>query len=266
MYSGFSLKKGNKSIARIIDPKIKDDKKKDADAKFIDLVTSDIKDELQTEIVCEEGFKLEPLMVRQGDDKLNNRVYIAGASLSGKSFMATLLAQDYNRQFKKNKVSLFSYVDEDKNLNDKKIKRFQHVQIDEEILQDPLELDECADRLCIFDDIEAYSDRHVVQSLRDFSTKIVNTGRHHNTDVIITSQQLLKGHQSRDVLNGIFQLISFPQTSTRYALFQYLKRYMFLPKNLIDKVLNVRSRWVLLNLSNPQYVLHENGAFLLNCK
>jgi len=32
---------------------------------------------------------------------------------------------------------------------------------------------------------------------------------------------------------------------------------------MIDKILNVNSRWVLINLVNPVYVLHAKGAFII---
>jgi hypothetical protein len=259
------MKPGIKSIARIIDPACEDEKKRDEDCIFLDIVKSDNPDELQTEVKLDGDLKLEPLFIRQGDDSLNNRIYIAGPSMTGKSFMASLFAKDYKRQFKKNKIAVFSYCDSDKNLNEENLgKRLQRIKVDEGILDDPLELSECNSRLCIFDDIGGFSDKKITDELTRFANRICNTGRHQNIDLVVTSQMLLHGHASRTLLNGCFQVIGFPHYSGKYQLHEWMKRYLYLPAKTIDKILSVPSRWILINNAVPLYVLHERGAFMLD--
>jgi hypothetical protein len=130
-------------------------------------------------------------------------------------------------------------------------------------LDDPLTIEEFHDKMVILDDIEAFSDKHIIKELEMFANKLVNTGRHHNIDVIICRQKLMAGHKTSDILNGIHQIVCFPKTASRFQLQNYLERYLHLPKKIIKKILDVPSRWVLINTSNPVYCLHQKGAFLI---
>lgn len=275
MYWSFTTKPGTKSIAKLAkkappekkgddksgDKKDKKDKKEREEV--IDLVQTDNKDDRMLEVcIDDDDIELRPLMVRH-DGSCPNRVYIAGQSFCGKSYMAAELAKDYNKLFPKNKVALISFVENDKSLNDKNIKNFIQCKIDDNILTDPLTIEEFHDKLVILDDIEAFSDKGIIKELELFTNKLVNTGRHHGIDVILCRQKLLAGSKTSDVLNGIHQIVMFPKTASRFQLQNYLERYLHIPKKVIKKIMSVPSRWVLINISNPVYCLHAKGAFLI---
>lgn len=275
-YWGFTLEQGTKSIATISEKKNKNkdkDKDKDAskekkekkkDVKYLDIIQKDEPTGLQNAVkITDKDLELFPLMVRQGDNAQPNRVFIAGQSLCGKSYFAHMLAKDYNKLFPKNKVAFVSWVKDDSSLNDKKIKNFCQLDIDEKIIHDPLTLEEMHNKLVIFDDVEALSDKNVKNELFDFRNKCINAGRHEQVDVIVCRQNLLDAHKTRDILNGVFQVVIFPHSASRYQARQWMERYLMLPKRIIDKILNVPSRWVLLNTAHPMYALHSKGAFML---
>jgi hypothetical protein len=268
MYHGFTIGHGKKSIARIVNKNKKEKtgkgKDKDKDENMLDIIASDNKDELQMEVkLTDKNLELEPLMVRQGDNQMPNRVFIAGQSLCGKTYSAMRLAKDYNKIFPKNKVAVISWVEDDASLNKKKVKNFVKINIDENILSDPLTLEEFHDKLVIFDDIDAYPDKNVVESLCRFRNSCINAGRHQQIDTICTRQNLLDAHKTRDILNGVFQIMFFPHSASRYQARQWMERYLFLPKKTIDRILNLPSRWVLINTCHPIYCLHQKGAFML---
>lgn len=267
MFWGFTEDAGLKSIAKIVPKKKGDEKEKKEDKKakerLIDIKQGNQKDNLMLEVKLEDDdHELMPLMVRH-DGTCPNRVYISGQSFCGKSYMAGQLAKDYNKLFPKNKVALISFVENDKSLNDKNIKNFIQCKIDDSILSDPLELEEFHDKLVICDDIEAFGDKAIIKELELFTNKLVNTGRHKNIDVIICRQKLMAGSKTSDLLNGVHQIIAFPKTASRFQLMNYLDRYLHMPKKTIKKIMDVPSRWVLINTSNPVYVLHAKGAFII---
>ena len=262
MFWGFTEDEGIKSIAKIVKKGETECKKKDTE-RVLDIKQGDKKEDLMREVILkDDDLEMMPLCVRH-DETCPNRVYICGQSFCGKSYMATQMAKDYNKLYPKNKVALISYVENDKNLNDKNIKNFIQCKIDENILDDPLTLEEFHDKLVILDDIEAFGDKALTKELEVFANKLVNTGRHHNIDVIICRQKLMAGHKTSDILNGIHQIICFPKTASRFQLQNYLERYLHLPKKVVKKILDVPSRWLLINTSNPVYVLHQKGAFLI---
>jgi len=270
MYWGFTEEPGVKSIAKIVKKKEDEKVKRDKNGKkikekerVIDLKQGDKKEDLNLEVILDDDqYELRPLWVNHDGD-CPNRMYVCGQSYCGKSYFAGQMAKDYNKLYPKNKVALISYVEDDKSLNDKKIKNFVQPKIDERILADPLQLDEFHDKLVICDDIEAFSDKGIIKQLEAFQNKLVNTGRHHNIGFICCRQKLMAGHKTSDILNGIHQIVAFPKTASRFQLMNYLDRYLHLPKATIQKIMDVPSRWVLINTSNPVYVLHQKGAFLV---
>lgn len=274
MFYYLSIDKGEMPIAKIrMPPKKKDEedpedkppKKKTLQGKPLKhclyINKSDTKDpDLPREYVITGKEVLKPLMTRADTEGHAQRVFLAGGTLSGKSYLTSKMAKDYHRQFPKNKTILFSWVEKDDNY--KGIKNLHKIRIDESILDNPIDLSELHDSVCIFDDIEHFTDKYIVAELERLRNSAINAGRHENIDVICARQNLLEGHKTKTVLNSSFQVVGFPHSGGRYQLGEWMKRHMFLDKQKIDKILNLPSRWVLLN-KNPPYVLYQKGCFLL---
>ena len=215
------------------------------------------------ELFITNNDKLLPVMNRQ-EGGFPNRVFTGAGTLQGKSYIASKLAEDYHKLFPKNKIILFSWVNDDDNYkNLSKLKVFHKMRIDESILDNPIALEELHDSITIFDDIEHFTDKEIRKELERLRDSVVNAGRHANIDCIVARQNLLEGLLTKTCLNSSFQVIGFPHSSSRYQLNEFLRRYMRLDNTLIQKILNVPSRWVLINRNTPTYVLHEKGCFLL---
>ena len=221
------------------------------------------KKEPNKELFINNDDLLLPVMNRQ-EGGFPNRVFVAGGTLQGKSYIASKLAEDYHKLFPKNKIILFSWVNNDDNYkNLSKLKVFHKMRIDESILENPFTLEELHDSICIFDDIEHFPDKEIRKELERVRDSCVNAGRHENIDVAVARQNLLEGILTKTCLNSSFQVIGFPHSSSRYQLSEFLRRHMRLDNTLIQKILNVPSRWVLINRNTPSYVLHQKGCFLL---
>jgi len=203
-----------------------------------------------------------PMMVRQEKEHCNH-VFIAGGTLSGKSTLASTLAHDYNTKFKDNRVILISGVHDKKNYNDKRIKHLFPIRLDETLLEDPLKMEELHDSCAIFDDIGASDNKDVIYDLEALRDQCIKTGRHHNIDTITTSQSLLDGNATKHALRNCFQVVAFPSSAGKYQLANFLHQYIKMGKDDSERVLNVPSRYVLINRTAPTYVLHSNGAFIL---
>lgn len=263
MFYDLTDKIGSRSIAEIVDKRNKANKYDKKKYLYIKKIPTLHGGRMLEWKIKDPNIVLKPLMMRQTDDKFPNRVYIAGTSGCGKSHIAAELAKDYNFQFKQNPVALFSYKDEDKALNEKKIKNFCKLKVDDTMLDTPITLDELHDKCVIFDDCHHFEDKEFIREMERLQKATLNAGRTYNIDVIICRQKLLDSHATADILNSVFQVIAFPQTASKYGLAEWLKRYLHLPKQMIDKICNVHSRYVLINNTVPPYCLHEKGAFML---
>lgn len=233
------------------------------DGKVIKIRTSDkaITDAINDYYVGDDDDGLvQPIYSRPMPDK-STRLNICGATLCGKSYYAGGIAKDYKKKNKNNKVVLFSAVDEDEHLDD--IPNLYRIKCDESILKDPIDPKELHDSLCIFDDIDSFGNKDIVEELNSLRDKLMKSGRHENIDVISTNQLMLNGKQSQNSLLNSFQIVGFPQSGGRYQLKEFLKRYMAMDKEDIDKIINLPSRWVTIQRVPPLFCLHQKGAFLL---
>ncbi len=270
MFFSLSLGKGQTPIAEIVMPKKKGEpeesnaqgkKDKKKVRKFVYLNELEARDDNAPRELKMTGREiLRPIMRRQAGG-YPNRVFIAGASLCGKSYLASKLAKDYMLNFKKNKVINFSWVNNDKNYD--KLKNYHKMRIDEDLLDNPIELGELHDSICIFDDIHHFTDKHIRMEMERLRDSCLQAGRHENIDVVVCTQNILDGARTKHCVNNTFQIIGFPQSAARYQLGEYLRRYMRLPQDKVRMILSLPSRWILINQSTPVYILHEKGVFFL---
>lgn len=250
MYHKLSLTEG-KPIGRIVGGKY--------DKKTIRVIPTDYKPETNEYFINDNGI-LDPLHTPQIND-MPNRVNICGASLCGKSYITAQLARDYMKNNKNNRVALFSAVENDSNFDD--VPNLYKVNCDDSILDNPISLEELKDTLCIFDDINSFPNKDITDELNYLRDIIMNTGRHENIDVISTNQVLLDGKKTKASLLNAFQIIGFCHSGGRYQMKEFLKRYMSLDNSLIDKIINLPSRWVIINRVPPVYVAHQKGVMLI---
>ena len=265
MYSELVLNKGDKPIAEIIKKKdIDETKNYDREILYIKYLHADKKDRIKEFILTDPNKTIYPINVRQGDnDDHVNRIYIAGGTLSGKSFLAGRLARSYNRQFPSRNVILFSWVDNDEAY--KGVHKLKKIRIDEEMLENPIDLkEELRNSLVIFDDIEHYNDKDIKKELEDIRDACINAGRHEFIDTIVCRQNFLEHNKTKTALNSAFQAIGFPKSASRYQFSNWLERYMKFDKKLIKKILKLPSRWVLINITFPMYILFSSGCILLD--
>lgn len=265
MYHSFTFKPTGKQIARVVkknkDPetgKVTYEKTK----KFLSLIESD--DPIPNAVRRVELKKNEqffPVAVRQ-EGNHTNRVFLGAGTLSGKSFLANEYAQDYKKRFPKNKVILVTGLPKD-NDDYSNIKNLHRIRIDEDnILNNPIALEEFHDSLTIFDDILACKDKEIVKELSRLRDQVLSAGRQENIDCLVLQQNLLDGHNTKSCHANSFQIVGFPRTSSKYQLMNYLENHHKMNKAKIDEFMHKPTRWVLINNVNPLYYLTEKDCEL----
>lgn len=190
-----------------------------------------------------------------------DRLYVAGPTGAGKSTWIGHYMAQYKRMFPKNDIFVFSRLEQDKALD--KYKPI-HVKFDESIIENPIKAEELRDSLCIFDDIDTIQDKVLNKAINNLKDDLLQTGRHANIYIVVTSHQILNYKRSRDVLNEANGVVFFPRASGQYAIKNFLKEYIGLGKDEVAKILRLPSRWVMAAKNYPPYILHEHGVYLLH--
>lgn len=194
--------------------------------------------------------------------KTRECVYAAAPSGSGKSYWVSKYIKQYNKQYPKNPVYLFSKVENDPSLEG--IKNLIKVNIDYELVDDPIDATELANSLVVFDDTDTIKDKEIRNAINDLKNDLLETGRHNSTHVVITSHLISNYKESRIVLNESHLITVYPSSGSSYQIKYALKQYFGLDSNQISRIFKLNSRAVTLKKVYPQMVIAEKDAYLLS--
>jgi hypothetical protein len=196
-------------------------------------------------------------------DKTKERNVIAcfGPSGSGKSWYIKLFLKAYKKEFPRNEIYMFSKLKDDRSLDD--VGGIKRVKIDDDLLDDPLETDDFRDSCVIMDDTDALLNKHHKRAVDDLKNSILETGRHTNSTLLITSHLACKGLETRTVLNESHQITIYLSSGSSYDYL--LTNYLgFSRKQIINlKSFAENSRWVTIVRGFPQIIYTEKSIMLL---
>lgn len=283
MYSNISLSKGT-PIGKIIGGKY--------DGLTIHINKQDKKDP-----ECQEFFMgmddkgiIEPIYHTQLNNEAN-RFLISGSGGSGKSYFAKHLADNFLEQYPKKKTVLISgtprvdnkifycekcikilekieEMDEPSEFLEDKIRRckecgyIKKLKIDSEILDDPIDINIFKHSLVIFDDIDRLDD-DIADELHRMEKKIINTGRISDISIMVINQSILGGKKTSVANKNSFCATVFPNSGSKYEILYYLSKYLFFPIKLTNRLLDLPTRWLHMNICVPRYVLHQKGCLII---
>jgi hypothetical protein len=168
---------------------------------------------LSKDVSLESGqFELLP----SADPKKRDVFYIAGASGSGKSYIAKGLAEYYQKLFPDRHVYLISKLNSDPGTLDKMKIPCKRINV-KSLVESPAGIDEFKNAMVIFDDVDTLSgaeDKAVFKLMEDLSIM----GRHSVTTVLILSHYLNNYKKSRLLLLEATQFVLYPMSTSAHAL------------------------------------------------
>ena len=195
------------------------------------------------------------------DPKKREVFYIAGASGSGKSYIARSIAEFYMKLHPDREVYLLSKLGEDETL-DKMSPPPKRLKIQSFIDDFPDDLEEFRDCLIIFDDYDTFvgpAEKVVHKLIDDLATM----GRHTNTTMLCLSHYLTNYKKTRLLLNEATHIIVYPMATSFHALGYLLKTHVGLTKDDV-RDLKKMGRWVCVYKHYPQWLLAKQHARVLN--
>lgn len=187
------------------------------------------------------------------------RVYVCGISGSGKSYFSAEYIKNYLRLNKGNDFILTSQIETDAVLD-----KIQPTRISpEELLEDGVEIDDIKDSIWMFDDVYSIEDKKDRNQIVSVTDNLCELSRHYNTSLLITSHLISNGLISRRVLNEATKIVLFPKSNKRNINY-FLEKYERFDRHLINRILNLNSRYVCIDKQNSHHiVLYEKGCFLI---
>lgn len=186
--------------------------------------------------------------------------HIAGMSGSGKSTFVSDIIENYHKIFPKNKVWFFSNKPSDPAID--KHKFVVRVELNDELVSDPIDLEELRNSLVVYDDVEYVKDKDVSNELDRIRDLILQQGRSYHISFAYITHLLNNYKESRIILNECHCSVLFPRMTTTYSLKYLLEKYYGMKKEDIQKLKSLNSRWVCVQ-KIPPCVIYDKGAYML---
>jgi len=207
------------------------------------------------EIKMDEKSTLQPLP----NTSIIEKVYVSAPSGSGKSYYSGKWIKEFMKMKKDDEVYVFSPIPEDKALDQNDIVR---VDLDDNLLKNPILIEEFEDSLVVFDDCESIKSKPMKKYIEYLRDSILETGRHYNVRMIWISHLISNYSDTRRLLNESTSVTVFPRSgSGTYQIKKFLINQCGLSRDEIKRFLSVNSRWCTIYRSYPQYVIHEKGVY-----
>jgi len=187
-------------------------------------------------------------------------IYVTGPSGSGKSTYIRKYLEQYKKKNKDKAIYLFSSLPEDESLDDVKPQR---IRLDESIYQDPIDIEELADSVVIFDDIDVISDKKIRDAVYNILNKTLEIGRHFKVTALVTNHLPTNGRETRRILNEAHQMVYFPHSASGRITY-LLCDYLGLDKKMIAYFKRQNSRWCCIFKNYPQIYMLEHEIGILN--
>lgn len=243
------------SFAKVVDKDAKKSKKKP-----VILSIEDDSDKVREQFDEYQVDKPLTLQLIPSKERERDVLYIVGASGSGKSFYANKFISEYHLMYPKRPIFLFSVFDDDKSLTSKNITK---IKLDDKFINTELMLEDFAESLIFFDDIDAIRNKVLKEKLRGILGNLLELGRHHKVSVIYISHICCKGHETQRILNEATSITFFPKTLPPRSSKYLLEQYYGLDKAQIQRIKKLKSRSITLLRSYPPVLLAENEAFVI---
>lgn len=224
-------------------------------SKIYNEFKSNLDEKMKKEIVLHDG-----MVIPFNEDKNKpDRFYIAGPTGSGKSTFINYFLVEQLKKIKK-PIYIFSDKPEDAPLD---VFKPYRIQLDDEIVNNPIEPEELKNSYVIFDDIDSISNRNVKDAVASLRDRILKKGRSSNITTIVTNHQMANYKETKTSLNECNMIVFFPKSGSTYAINYMLKVYIGLGKDQIKKIMELPSRWVCIHKQYPMYVIYSSGCYLL---
>ena len=244
----------NKFVGREI--AIVENKKNNNDGVYV------LADKKKHKIECFDDLKLNKHEFKMAVDPLDRAHYFAGPPGSGKSFLVCRYAKSYMKKYPKNKVYLFSEKETDETID--QCKGIKRIQLDESLVEDPLNWEELHDSLVIFDDVDSISDKSIKKELAHLANKILMLGRDRNIFIIVTNHNLTNANSTRDILNNCNTITYFPHACSAKSVLYLVENYANGNKRDVLRIKATHSRWCTIFKNYPPVILTDKEVWTPN--
>lgn len=208
-------------------------------------------------------------LIPNPDENKREVYYIAGASGSGKSWIAKQLAENYMKMYPNRDIYVVSKLEEDNTLDSMDLpKGKKPIRLDyKDWVANPPDINSLSNSMIIFDDYDTIEGKEgkAVQTLIE---DIAIMGRKHhdeqgNITMLCLTHYITNYKKTRLILNESSHFVVYPQATSSHALLYLLKTHLGMEKDDIKKLKKL-GRWVCFSKNYPQYLISSQYGEILH--
>lgn len=188
-------------------------------------------------------------------------IFCTGPPKCGKTYWVNEYVKMFKHIFKL-PVFRISRVDHDETLKQNE-GNYLNVPVDDDLVKNPLKLEDFHDSLVIFDDIESSEFPKATKMAYNLLDDMCKNGRHHRIAVIYCNQECRQGIKTKAILSTVTTLVIYPKNASIYQTERLLKDHVGMSKIQINDALKLNTRWEVISKACPQYIMYEHGIYLL---
>lgn len=202
------------------------------------------------------------------DEDKRDVYYIAGASGSGKSWIAKQLAENYIKMYNDREIYVVSKLDEDNTLDTMDLGKKKPIRLDySSWVEDPPDINSFSNAMIIFDDVDTLQGKEG-EAVQTMIEDIAIMGRKHhdnqgNITMLFLTHYITNYKKTRLILNEATHFVLYPQATSTHALTYLLKTHIGFEKDDI-KQLKKLGRWICIKKMFPQILISSQYAKVLH--
>jgi hypothetical protein len=231
----------------------------------LDELLEEMYPDIVEEEVEEEGCKL---FGAKGNKLINvmpsprsENILIAGKKGLGKSVWASMYAKEYKTMFPENEVYLFCRSANDPAFDEMGVEiNSKVINSEADLITDVME--DFEDSLVIFDDMDNLPSKQQRVKITALMSDIMANGRKLNIYCMYLTHILFNKDQTKGPINECDKFVFFIAGNVKHNR-KFLKENVGMENFEIDRILNMRTRWVCLNLTPPKYMVTQKEIMLL---
>ncbi|MBY0541430.1 MAG: ATP-binding protein [Campylobacterales bacterium] len=195
---------------------------------------------------------------------VNGRIsgYFAGSAGSGKSTMMAEYIKSYKKLYPHRTVYIISRTDFK---HDPAFKDLKMTQLN---ITKPIDFVKEGYQQCmfVFDDVSTFSDKEMQQNIFHLIKDLLEVARKNEISVLISNHLINPNEKSlgRVIMNELDLMCIFPRGASRHHIKYALHHYFGVSNQIINRILNSSSRYVIISKNYPNYVLEEQHAYPLH--
>lgn len=242
-----------------------DDKKENGKFVYVDAA---IKSKGETKLSVPFNSTLSLLPDVRGDKR--NIYYIAGASGSGKSYIAKSIAENYHKLYPDRFIFIVSGIDEDDTLDSMKVNKKKIVRLDyRSFITDKPDINSISDCLFIMDDTDNIPPKEGGDAIQTLINDICIMGRAHkagqgNVSMLVLTHHITNYRKTKLILNEADWYVLYPQNTSTHQLYYLLRTYLGFDRKDVVALKKIPSRWIAVHKNRPQMLLWDSGVKILH--